>query len=97
MMELSDGCWRTDHGANQPLMTGSEMCTLRLRWGWTQAQLGEFLGYHLQTISRFERGLIEIPVAIDRLMRYEELLREVGRIVCPLYHHLRPFDPQIMQ
>lgn len=81
---------------NQLLMTGHEMRALRLKWQWTQAQLGDFCGYNLQTISRFERELDAIPLAVAKLMHYEELLREGSRIFCPQYAALRPYDPQTL-
>jgi DNA-binding transcriptional regulator YiaG len=50
-------------------VSGSDLKQLRRRMGLTQGQLGELIGVHLVSISRWETGAVPIPKAIALLMR----------------------------
>jgi transcriptional regulator with XRE-family HTH domain len=50
-------------------VSGSDLKQLRRRMGLTQGQLGELIGVHLVSISRWETGTVPIPKTIALLMR----------------------------
>lgn len=51
-------------------MTPSEIRNLRKRLGWTQVQLGEYLGYGTpgQRVSELERGTRGLTPAVKKLL-----------------------------
>ena len=49
---------------------GEELRALRRRMGWTQDEFAGLLATHPDTLSAWERGLYEPPLAMLRLARY---------------------------
>ncbi len=50
-------------------MTGRGLRRIRRRLGLSQAALGKLIGRHLQTISEYERGVLEVPQVVAGFMR----------------------------
>jgi DNA-binding transcriptional regulator YiaG len=50
-------------------VTGNEMRRLREKRGWTQQELADALGLHVNTVARLERGELRIREAVARLTR----------------------------
>jgi transcriptional regulator with XRE-family HTH domain len=50
-------------------MTAAEVARLRKRLGLTQEGLAKELGVHPMTVSRWERGTVNIPEPTARLLR----------------------------
>lgn len=52
-------------------VTADELKTWRDRMGedMTQAKLAKLLGVNVMTVSRWERGVVPIPAAIDRALK----------------------------
>ena len=51
-------------------MTAAEVRRVRMRLRLTQAQLAAKLGVHEMTVSRWERGTVNVPEPVARLIRY---------------------------
>ena len=49
-------------------MTGPELKAARLRLGMTQRQLGAWMGRRAATISLYENGHQDVPLAIERVV-----------------------------
>ncbi len=50
-------------------MTGRGLRRIRRRLGLTQVELAKRLGRRSQTISEYERGVLEVPVMVAGFMR----------------------------
>ena len=59
-------------------MTGRGLRRIRRRLGLTQVELAKQLGRHSQTISEYERGVLEVPKVVEGYMRLLDE-REKGR------------------
>ncbi len=55
-------------------MTGKELRRARLRLKLTQAQLGEALGLHENTIARIERGELPVVKQTELAVKYLALV-----------------------
>ncbi len=51
------------------MMTGRGLRRIRRRLGLTQVELAEELGRHPQTVSEYERGVLEVPKLVEGYMR----------------------------
>lgn len=51
-------------------MTARQLKNLRRRLGWSQGQLAEELRLHPMTISKWERGVVEIPYLGELALKY---------------------------
>ena len=59
-------------------MTGRGLRRIRRRLGLTQVELAKLLGRHSQTVSEYERGVLEVPVLVEGYVRLLDE-REKGR------------------
>jgi DNA-binding transcriptional regulator YiaG len=50
-------------------MKGREVREIRERLGKTQAELGDLVGVHWVTVSRWERDVVTIPAPVEKLLR----------------------------
>ena len=46
-------------------MTGAELKGVRLRLGWTQKELARWLEVTDNTVSRWEKGWLKVPRAVE--------------------------------
>lgn len=46
-------------------MTPTEFADFRRKLGITQSQLARELGIHYMTVSKYERGLLEVPRVVE--------------------------------
>lgn len=51
-------------------MTAAEVRRIRERLGLTQAELAARIGVHTMTVSRWERGVVNVPEPVGRLIRF---------------------------
>ena len=43
------------------IVSGDTIRRIRDGWGWTQQELADVLGVHKRTVSKWERGVLEVP------------------------------------
>lgn len=59
-------------------LSGKEFRFLRQQLGMSQADVGSLLGSTDQTIARWEKGTIDLPVTADKLFRVIFMAHEAG-------------------
>lgn len=50
-------------------MTPAELLAARERLCMTQRELAEAIGRHVNTVARYERGELDIPPIVEKLLR----------------------------
>ncbi|WP_446363623.1 helix-turn-helix transcriptional regulator [Coleofasciculus chthonoplastes] len=61
--------------------TGKTLLVLRKRLGWTQPQLGEFIGVTEQTVRNHEKGRHRLRLELWQYKKLHQLMASVGMTV----------------